>query len=250
MRIVFLDLDGTLLKDDKTISARDINALHNFHNKGILIGYITSRTKRRINEIIKDLPCDFLATYNGALVEISMDNKTIINSTIDKSIAYELIDQYLNQPHCDVYAYFEPYYLMNHTISDQKRTKVMKYNSFSRASLPECQRVRCRFEYGVSQTSIDHTNIKVYFENNDIVFESVMANKGYAVKRILDYYNIPSDNAIAIGDSDADIDMFLECHTSVAMMNSSDYVKKNATMVTLSNNNSGVSTALFHIFNR
>ena len=188
-----------------------------------------------------------MATYDGALIKDVKDNIIISSITIDRFVAFEIIEYYLEQPSCDVFAYFEPFYQMNHAISDSKNSFKMEYCETSKKSLPDCQRVRCRFFNNASIVIKDYKSVRAYIENNDVVFENYIVNKGQAVKNILKYYNISSDDAIAIGDGDADISMFSECQTKVAMMNAHQTVKEHATFITTSNNQNGVGNALLRI---
>lgn len=44
-KLLLFDLDGTLLRSDKTISLRTLSALKKAREKGILIGVSTSRSE-------------------------------------------------------------------------------------------------------------------------------------------------------------------------------------------------------------
>ncbi|MEG1475150.1 MAG: HAD hydrolase family protein, partial [Longicatena sp.] len=69
----------------------------------------------------------------------------------------------------------------------------------------------------------------------------ILATKGETLKRILDMYNISTNQVLAFGDNYNDISLFQCACISVAMNNAEEEVKKEATFITKSNNEHGVS---------
>lgn len=67
------------------------------------------------------------------------------------------------------------------------------------------------------------------------------------MKIVLDYYNIPKENCVAIGDSSNDLDMLKFSGISIAMGNATDYVKTKSDFITLPIEEDGVSYAIEHI---
>ncbi|MBD5533518.1 MAG: HAD hydrolase family protein [Lachnospiraceae bacterium] len=68
-RLLLFDLDGTLLRSDKTISRRTLHALRQCRQKGILIGVSTSRGRQNALGFIDELQPDVLITSGGAPAE-------------------------------------------------------------------------------------------------------------------------------------------------------------------------------------
>ena len=68
-RLLLFDLDGTLLRNDKTISPRTLLALQMCRKKGILIGVSTSRGEGNALPFIAELQPDVLITSGGALAK-------------------------------------------------------------------------------------------------------------------------------------------------------------------------------------
>jgi len=75
--IVFTDLDGTLLKKDKTISERTMQAIKNIRRKGILWVVATARPEVAVNMYDELKYADALITLNGA--RIRLHDKVISN---------------------------------------------------------------------------------------------------------------------------------------------------------------------------
>lgn len=68
-KLLLFDLDGTLLRSDKTISERTLRALQVYREKGILIGVSTSRSGQNVLSFTGKLQPDILITSGGALVK-------------------------------------------------------------------------------------------------------------------------------------------------------------------------------------
>ncbi len=87
--LLLFDLDDTLLRNDKTISKRTLNAIDACRNKGLLIGVSTSRSEQNSLLITKNLNLNILITSGGALIK--HDNKYIFNASFSKKITNEII---------------------------------------------------------------------------------------------------------------------------------------------------------------
>jgi len=68
-KLLLFDLDGTLLRSDKTISKVTSEALRKCREKGILIGISTSRGEQNALPFIKEILPDVLIASGGALVK-------------------------------------------------------------------------------------------------------------------------------------------------------------------------------------
>ncbi len=87
-----------------------------------------------------------------------------------------------------------------------------------------------------------------YFNNIEIIPHGT--DKGLAVKKIQEHFNIKRENIIAFGDGENDLSMLKYAGIGVAMDNSTDEVKKCADRVTLNNNDEGVYHTLKEIFSK
>ena len=65
-KILLFDLDDTLLNSNEIVSERNRKAILNCSRNGMKIGYITTRSPRKMGDFLKGLPCDCIANYNGA----------------------------------------------------------------------------------------------------------------------------------------------------------------------------------------
>lgn len=91
-RLVATDLDGTLLRDDGTVSAHTAGILARVQALGIPVVFVTARPPRRVREIARSVGLGGLAICgNGALI-YDLDTETIVRQTLlEAVIAHQLI---------------------------------------------------------------------------------------------------------------------------------------------------------------
>ena len=240
--ILFLDLDGTLLSDEKTISESDQDVLWEFSNAGIKVGYITSRTNRKIKSLITGLPCDFIASINGSEIRILKEGWVIWEEKdgIPWNDGLQLLFALKDWQFGTVGANFAPYSLFEDIIYAWSKPVGPFLDVIDWIQPSRFQRIRIYNAKNLQQIDISD-QMRIMHEGNDVLIESVTADKGRAVEKILEYYGIPKEKAIAFGDEEGDISMFRACGYSVAMDNATPAAKAEADAVADDNNHSGVS---------
>jgi len=70
-KLMFVDLDGTLLRDDKTVSQYDIEAIHLARKSGVRVMIATGRPTVGADKYLADIGFqegDFLISNNGATI--------------------------------------------------------------------------------------------------------------------------------------------------------------------------------------
>lgn len=66
-RLVATDLDGTFLKNDKTISSKNLEALHLLGNKNIVRVAATGRNMKKVKDVLApEIPFDYIVYSSGA----------------------------------------------------------------------------------------------------------------------------------------------------------------------------------------
>ncbi|MGN8801423.1 HAD family hydrolase [Candidatus Merdisoma sp. HCP28S3_D10] len=69
IRLIAFDLDGTLLKEDKTVSGRTMAALQNAADRGIYLVPSTGRVYDGMPDVVKNMPfVRYAITVNGAQI--------------------------------------------------------------------------------------------------------------------------------------------------------------------------------------
>lgn len=92
MSLVASDLDGTLLRDDKTISERTRAALRRVQEAGIALVLVTGRPPRRMKIVAEELGLTGLAVCcNGAIVYDLAADAIFQHDTLSSDIARQLV---------------------------------------------------------------------------------------------------------------------------------------------------------------
>ena len=102
------------------------------------------------------------------------------------------------------------------------------------------------FNLDLAKKLIQKENLDVTLSDSQYAFHinSSGIDKGAGFKEIMKKLSISSEDVIAIGDSATDIPLFKVAQTSVALGNSSEEVRSEATMTVLSKSGDGVIEAL------
>jgi len=102
------------------------------------------------------------------------------------------------------------------------------------------------FDLNLAKQLVQKKGLDVLLSDSQYAFHinSHGVNKGTGFHEIMKRLSISSDDVIAIGDSDTDIPLFQVAKTSIALGNSSNYVKSQATMTTSAKSGDGVIEAL------
>lgn len=273
IRIIALDLDGTLLDSRKRLSDANRSALEEAAAKGILIVPTTGRFFGMMPQAIRDLPfVHYAITINGAQVYDRETGTAIVKDEIPIDMALELmrlLDNYdviydcyrsnwgwmtesLQAKAAD-YATDAHYLKMirefRNPVADLKehlsRTatdgNVQKVMLFARNE-PAGEAVTNAIIKAVSEQFPD---IKVTASTwNNLEFNIATAHKGNALKRFAEHLGLTLDNCMALGDGMNDLTMIQAAGLGVAMANAHPRVLAAADRVTLSNDEDGVAHAI------
>ena len=87
------DLDGTFLRNDKSISKENIDTLHFLGEKGILRVIATGRNLKKTMEVISpEVPFDYIVFSSGAGVYDPIHNKLLYEQNLKKEVVQQLVD--------------------------------------------------------------------------------------------------------------------------------------------------------------
>ena len=102
------------------------------------------------------------------------------------------------------------------------------------------------FDLDLAKNLLQEKNLDVLLSDSQYAFHinSPGIDKGTGFQEIMRRLSISSDDVIAIGDSETDIPLFKVAKTSIALGNSSEFVKSHATMTTSAKSGDGVIEAL------
>jgi len=120
IKLLAIDLDGTIFGDDLLISDRTRTAIRNAQAQGVLVTIATGRMFRSAQQIAADLGIEApLICYQGALIRHSATGETFFHKTIPSHLAHSVIEETSRRGlHLNVYVNDE---LFVDRITDQAR---------------------------------------------------------------------------------------------------------------------------------
>ena len=93
LKLVATDLDGTFLKNDKSISQQNLDTLHPLGEKGILRVIATGRNLKKTTEVISpDVPFDYIVFSSGAGVYDWKNHELIYHQNLNAETVQYLVD--------------------------------------------------------------------------------------------------------------------------------------------------------------
>lgn len=244
--VIVLDLDGTLLKNDKTVSDKTLQALKKCETQGRQIVIATARPPRLgAIELPDELQREFMIFYNGA--EIYHNNKKIYSKCIPFDSLKNIKDILLkNHSECKVSFEINNKLYANYNVQSCFGNVEFETITLDTFELKPATKVLIDIgsinDIEVFQSNLPGDCHMVITDNGSL--GQIMAygvNKLHALKYILDKLGTSIDRVMFFGDDINDIELIKECGIGVAMGNASATVKNAADYVTKSNEEDGIA---------
>ncbi|WP_404405663.1 Cof-type HAD-IIB family hydrolase [Jeotgalibacillus malaysiensis] len=237
IQLIALDMDGTLLRNDHSVSEENRAAIKKAQEQGKAVMVSTGRPLLYAEEIVDSLKLStYLITVNGG--EIWNPDRELIERTMIESSHVEfMLEMALKHDTHYWSSTVEGVWNKNTTfpknIHDYQWLKFgfdIKDDEVRKSIWEELTK---RQELEVTNSSL--TNIEV---------NAAGINKAAAIRKVCKRLNIQMDQVMAVGDSLNDLAMIRESGIGVAMENAQDVVKEAADWVTHSNEDHGVAEAI------
>jgi 5-amino-6-(5-phospho-D-ribitylamino)uracil phosphatase len=255
--LIALDLDGTLLKDDKTISPFSKEILAKAREAGHIVCISTGRPFRSSSIYYDELQLDTpIVNFNGAFVHHPKDDAWgVYHSPLELSVVKNIIDtaekhhihNMLAEIIDDLFIHFHDEKLIDVfnmgnpkiTIGDLREKLGSDVTSILiHAEEDEVEKIR-HYLSDVHAEVVDHRRWAAPWHVIEIIKYGV--NKATGLKKIADYYQIPQERIIAFGDEDNDFEMIEYAGQGIAMGNAIHPLKIKANDVTKTNEEDGVA---------
>ncbi|MEK4199271.1 Cof-type HAD-IIB family hydrolase [Cytobacillus sp. FSL K6-0265] len=258
--LIVLDLDGTLLKDNKTISQKTKEVLFKAREDGHEVMIATGRPYRSSEMYYKEMQMTTpIVNFNGAFIHHPTNPKWGIRHTpLDMKVTRDIIDasqdfkfnNIIAEVLDDVYYHYHDEKLMNMFSLGNPKVTTGDLRNFLPAS-PTSMLIHTDQEHLTQiQRHLDDVHAEVIHQRSwgepFHIIEIVKAglNKAIGIQQACDYLNIPKERVIAFGDEDNDLEMLDFAGVGVAMGNGIDAVKTTANEVTLTNEEDGIGIFL------
>ncbi|AIF44235.1 Cof-type HAD-IIB family hydrolase [Virgibacillus sp. SK37] len=243
-KILFLDIDGTILKPDHTYETTTKNAIIQVKDQGIEVFLATGRPLHEVEELASDLGITSYIGYNGAFAVYQ--NETIINEPmprrsveeflqISKEFQHDMVlysrdKNYFTSLEKEVVQKFiDTFQLVkNDTLHDGVLSDILGATVIN-VSEGQAQNYEIEADIRLSPVNVEGAQ-----NSYDIIRKQV--NKGEAVKKLLEKLEIPKEEAIAFGDGMNDKEMLMAVGEGFAMSDGHpdllQYAKYQTTAVT------------------
>ena len=266
IRMVALDLDGTVLNNDRKISDRTIAAFHRAMERGVHIVICTGRVFSSLPKLLFSIDgLEYVITSNGARITRMRDQEVIYEKLIPRSVTESVIEAirgkgYSVDAFTDGRAYIDAaeyedmkkngstFRTVDYVLSTRKpvegifsfmeeHSDRLENISIVFEDLNEMERMR-RVLSGIEQISLTRS-----FENNIEVGGSG-TSKASALGVLMEMLGVTEHQLMAAGDSLNDIPMIRMARIGVAVGNAEEAVKAEADYVTDSNQEDGVAKVI------
>lgn len=257
-KIIFSDIDGTLLNSQHKVTPLTKKAIHTLHDKNIPFVIVSARSPSGIYPIMHDNEFNGpIIAYSGAL--ILDEKKNIIYSTgIARDETIKIIS-YAEQKKLDVH--WCAYCVDEWIVKDKSSPRVQLEESIVKAQSKEkpltdftadAQFNKIMFICDPQKILTIEEEMKQAFpeysivKSSDIMLEIMKKgiNKGTAVKNLCSIWNIDPKESIAFGDNYNDVPMLSSVGTGYLMANAPAELRKQFQHITLDNDHDGIYAAL------
>lgn len=266
IQLVAIDLDGTLLRDDKSLSQENVDAIKEAIEQGVQVVICTGRTLPSIQYLSKQLPQgdgdEYLILQNGAVIH-QLPDLNIVHETIltegDRQAIYDIFKEYRSEEVQMVAFDPDKLYLVDDETANPTVVQDAKTLStdITLAKFEEVLNLETLYKIVVfgGVEFIDDYLEKIpndLYEQVHIVrslpvaieFIPKLANKANGLNALIQLLDIKAEDIMTIGDELNDYEMVKMAGLGVAMENGHPEVKRVADELTLTNNENGVAHAI------
>jgi len=264
-KAVFIDMDGTLLRKDHTVSSATKEAIQQLIKQGILIVPISARPLHGMLPITNGfLPADNpVVSLNGSYIYQEDSIIYQVNMGLPEATAvHDLIDEqhvsvmYYSQMEWFAYAETDaikkeqritPVSITIQTFQQTMAAWEQHQTGPNKILIAGNEKLILSIEGELSAKYKGHLNI---YKSQPRYLEVMHmdASKSKAIQFLMTKFGLHRHEVVAIGDNYNDKGMIEFAGTGVAMGNAPDAIKEVADYVTDTNNNDGVAKALKHFF--
>lgn len=242
-KAIVLDLDGTLLCTDKSISQRTMKVIEQCKNAGILVIVATARFWFKAEKYLEMIRPDYAILADGT--QIYRRDEMIRGFSMNEQAVNGMIQALKKQePSAEFVASTGKELLCSASgISEQWRRsyafeEALYQPVFKIAAMLESAEVADALaeEYGCRLYS--------YRDENLYGFTAKEAGKYQAVQALSKFLGIELEDMVAFGDDENDYEILKYCGTGVAMANAIVQIREVADTITDSNDEDGVAAYL------
>lgn len=263
IRLVFTDLDGTLLNNKSQITPRTREAIRTMTARGHKLILTSGRPLDSILEVkrLADIndPGMLIISNNGAIVyDCDTDIRLVDHRVTQEELRYLVAEAKKMGVYCHGYT-------DTHIITTEKTRELASYTSRIHLPVTVVDDVADALPEGSSKLMVinldDHRKLEdfrahiapfcegriqaVFSNPTYLELLPINAGKGNGIRYVCDYFHVPLCRSIACGDAENDLSMLTTAGTAVAMLNADEHVKQMADIITEQDNHHDGLVPLF-----
>lgn len=262
IKLVAIDLDGTLLNNQKQISEKNKSTLQKAKDQGVKIVICTGRPLKAIDGFLEELNLqeegDYSITFNGGLVQKNDTGEMLEKITMSYDEIKELAQLMgeLDLPF-DVLSDALVYQLPTSAAHPSIYSELNKALDFEGKTLEQLTEDGL-YNKVVVATDADYLDQQIakipaeFYEKYEIVksrdclleFMTKGVTKAYGLSLLAEDLNIKQSEVMTLGDEENDLPMIIYAGIGVAMENAVPIIKEHADYITDTNENDGVAKAV------
>ncbi len=258
IRLIALDLDGTLLNSALKVSERNGEAVRSALESGVKVVLATTRwyllAKRTADRLGIDTP---LVCNNGAIVKRPEDGSELLHLRVDRELARE-VTALTDERGWETFTTIEDATYMRPRpgiipeklpaglrISERQSDEVARGQPtavlvFGEEAVNEIEARFLPANDGRANFSLNRPRIFPHY----VVLTHPEADKGRALEMVCRELGVPMTEVMAMGDSESDLGMLEQAGLGIAMNNAPDEVKRAALHIAPANDADGVAWAI------
>ncbi|MGE5652707.1 MAG: Cof-type HAD-IIB family hydrolase [Bacillota bacterium] len=257
IKLIAIDLDDTLLNTDRHVSPRNREAIRAARERGVMVTLATGRMYQSALPYAHELGLDVpLITYQGALIKTALTGEELFHRPIPLDAALTITRMVEETPvQLNIYVDDELYV-------SELTERGQSYASRVRVPIHPVGRLSQWLKKAPTKIVIVHdetTVAKIHSEIQSRLGDRVRltcswphfleishpdASKGQALAFFSQTYGISSEEMMACGDGENDLDMISYAGLGVVMGNGQERAKRVADYITKTNDEDGVAEAI------
>lgn len=238
IKIAFFDIDGTLIDPKKKkLTENTKEMLHKLQENGIKICIATGRSPEKVPDFKSEgIDFDVFLTFNGSYS--FNETETIFENPLEKNDVAQIIQNAKEMGHPlvlatkdrtesngledDLVEYFE--------VANQTIKVAPDFDELAKEDVFQIMMAGTKDEYEAMVKDTKRAKVTAWWSKAvDII--PADGGKGTAVEKVLEYYHLDKQEAMAFGDGNNDLEMLKTVGHAVAMENASEELKEAADVI-------------------
>ncbi|MGI5894430.1 MAG: HAD family hydrolase [Candidatus Merdivicinus sp.] len=260
--LLVTDCDGTLLRNDKSISRKDLDAISRFVEAGANFTIATGRSLPTSQSILAQLPLKYpIILYNGSMLYDPVEKKPLWMAEIPPAARFvveKAMEHYGPDLGVEVLTPEALHVLQFTPVIDEHLNGKLKaeYRVASYAEVQGMHWLKVMFALPAEQMDTFRAYLEGlgaegirYVRSEKLYFEILPADasKGEALKQLCSRTGFRLEHTVAIGDCDNDLEMLREAGAGYVVANAYPAVRAQARRLTVSNEEGAVSAVIEEI---